>query len=323
MLHSNLGLGAAPLTPPQLDHLITQSTTITGATSRPSSPRSSASTPVSPSSPFSLFKSSKHDNIISLKQAHVHLASSSPSSPQMTFASAPSSSSSSHPPSFKVPSAPIPFPTSNNTNYVYNSPPSIIEASQSGLSQHSRTSSSFHEDVLAPGDVIGVGLTLRDEKLRMVPLIKHTANLDGSWVSNGSGFSSRPSSRPGTGSRSGRSGSSLILPPAPELEIVRRLGTGSYAIVYLAREVLKRPSNMIRPSSSSSRYEADDGFVIGQMDDDGENNGYNNSHIRSGAFVYGREFAVKCLSKANLDEEALSAQMAEVCNCYALICIFI
>jgi hypothetical protein len=28
--------------------------------------------------------------------------------------------------------------------------------------------------------------------------------------------------------------------------------------------------------------------------------------------VYGREYAIKCLSKANLDEEDLAAQMSEV-----------
>ena len=28
--------------------------------------------------------------------------------------------------------------------------------------------------------------------------------------------------------------------------------------------------------------------------------------------MYGREFAVKCLSKANLDDQALAAQLAEV-----------
>lgn len=86
--------------------------------------------------------------------------------------------------------------------------------------------------------------------------------------------------------------------PAKEFEVVRRLGAGSYAVVYLVREVLYRP-----PPS-------DDGHMstVGLMDMDDK--------FRPST-VYGREYAIKCLSKANLDEEALAAQMSEVCLCPA------
>jgi serine/threonine protein kinase len=79
-------------------------------------------------------------------------------------------------------------------------------------------------------------------------------------------------------------------PPANEFEVVRRLGTGSYAVVYLVQEVLSRPA----PSE-------DGHSIIGSMELDGKPE-----------TIYGREFAIKLLSKANLDEEALEAQMSEV-----------
>ncbi|VDC03633.1 unnamed protein product [Peniophora sp. CBMAI 1063] len=84
------------------------------------------------------------------------------------------------------------------------------------------------------------------------------------------------------------------LPPSPdqpprdaEYEVVRKLGTGSYAVVYLVREVLDRPLS-------------DDGHV-GSLDMDGQTD----------RIVYGKEYALKLLSKANLDDEALAAQLFE------------
>ncbi|KAF8893851.1 kinase-like domain-containing protein [Infundibulicybe gibba] len=62
---------------------------------------------------------------------------------------------------------------------------------------------------------------------------------------------------------------------AVEFEVVRRLGTGSYAVVYLVQEL--------------------DGQLLSRPDT-----------------VYGSKYAIKCLSKANLDDEALAAQMSEV-----------
>lgn len=113
-----------------------------------------------------------------------------------------------------------------------------------------------------PGDAVGDGSLLQGEPIRVVPL-----------------------------------GSNPRVPeheePAKEFEVVRRLGAGSYAVVYLVLEVLYRP-----PPS------ADGHILVGQMDSD---------DIRRPGTVYGREYAIKCLSKANLDEEALAAQMSEVC----------
>jgi serine/threonine protein kinase len=82
---------------------------------------------------------------------------------------------------------------------------------------------------------------------------------------------------------------------AREFQVVRRLGTGSYAVVYLVREVMSRP-----PSNPVS----DDGHV-GILDLD-------LSPTSSPPIVYGRDFALKVLSKANLDDAALTAQLTEV-----------
>ena len=80
---------------------------------------------------------------------------------------------------------------------------------------------------------------------------------------------------------------------AKEFQVVRRLGTGSYAVVYLVREVMSRP-----PSNPVS----DDGHV-GILDLD---------LAPPKPMVYGRNFALKVLSKANLDATALTAQLSEV-----------
>lgn len=76
---------------------------------------------------------------------------------------------------------------------------------------------------------------------------------------------------------------------AKEFQVIRRLGTGSYAVVYLVREVLSR-----NPVS-------DDGHV-GVLD----------LGPTPPPIVYGRSFALKVLSKANLDSAALTAQLTEV-----------
>lgn len=118
------------------------------------------------------------------------------------------------------------------------------------------------EDVLAPGDCVGEGILLQDEVVRLV----------GSTVE-----------------------ADDINAPAKEFEVVRRLGTGSYAVVYLVQEVLSRP-----PPSDDGH-----GSIMGSMELDGRSS-------RHSQTVYGREYAIKLLSKANLDEEALAAQMSEV-----------
>ena len=79
-------------------------------------------------------------------------------------------------------------------------------------------------------------------------------------------------------------------PPANRFEIVKKLGTGSYAVIYLVREVLSRPAHL-----------DDDHITLEGME-----------HLTSHPTVeYGRDFAIKCLPKANLDD-ALAMQMAEV-----------
>lgn len=139
--------------------------------------------------------------------------------------------------------------------------------------------------------------------------INTNIGLESSLSPNSSGYSLRLALRTNTNTSS-------VLPPAPELEIVRRLGTGSYAIVYLAREALRfsRPA-ALRPSSTRSKTEddgdGDDGMVVGgRMDSVGH--GASKGNRSSENVIYGREFAVKCLSKANLDDQALAAQLAEV-----------
>ncbi|KAJ3891267.1 CAMK/CAMK-unique protein kinase [Lentinula edodes] len=122
------------------------------------------------------------------------------------------------------------------------------------------------EDVLAAGDIVGEGATLQDETITLVSI--------GDPVSV-------------------RSDTPDYEQPAKEFEVVRRLGAGSYAVVYLVCEVLYRP-----PPS-------EDGHTFGTLDLDDVSS-------QRPKTVYGREYALKCLSKANLDEEALAAQMSEV-----------
>ena len=77
-------------------------------------------------------------------------------------------------------------------------------------------------------------------------------------------------------------------------------------MVYLVREVLYRA-----PEESNDQYE-DDGADLdmgmdGHSDSEGDRYG---KVVRENE--YGREYAVKLLSKANLDAEALEAQVLEV-----------
>ncbi|EIW83295.1 Pkinase-domain-containing protein [Coniophora puteana RWD-64-598 SS2] len=120
----------------------------------------------------------------------------------------------------------------------------------------STSPSSAIEDLLAPGDIVGDGIPLQGQLVRTARIQSPT--LEDFSISS-------------------------------EFEVVRRLGSGSYAVVYLVREVLSRP-----PVS-------EDGH-LGPIDLD----------IPPQRTVYGREFALKCLGKANLDDEALDAQLSEV-----------
>jgi hypothetical protein len=127
-------------------------------------------------------------------------------------------------------------------------------------SSHSSFSSVL-EDVLQAGDIVGEGVDLQGEVIRLVSPLAGPTSAE----------------------------------PAREFEVVRRLGAGSYAVVYQVLEVLERA-----PPSEDGHSS-----MMGHMDFDGK-------HVRSPSTIYGREYAIKCLSKANLDDEALTAQMDEV-----------
>ena len=144
--------------------------------------------------------------------------------------------------------------------------------------KHSRTASTAHsspppaspvalEDVLNERDWVGDGLRLLGEHIRAVPV---------------------------------RSGA---LPPshAPQeparwFEVVRKLGSGSYAVVYLVREVI---------SSSDPHHQQQPDDLQLAFGDDME------LDVPQSSVSYGREFAIKCLSKANLNRDALEAQLFE------------
>jgi hypothetical protein len=127
---------------------------------------------------------------------------------------------------------------------------------RSSSSQSSILSQPLH-DVLAPGDTVGEGSLLQGEPIRLV--------------------------------------SSSHTELAREFEVIKQLGTGSYAVVYLVQEVLSRPVH------------SEDGHMstIGLMELDTTNKPVQHT-------VYGREYAIKCLSKADLDQDALAVQMSEV-----------
>ena len=133
-----------------------------------------------------------------------------------------------------------------------------LPASRPATARHSSFGSSLIEDVLAPGDIIGPGILLQGHLIRPASTALLRDNTPGI---------------------------------APEFEVIRKLGTGSYAVVYHVREVLSRP------------IPSEDGHC-GTLD---------LGDTPTSSYVsYGREFALKCLSKANLDEDALAAQLSEV-----------
>lgn len=101
---------------------------------------------------------------------------------------------------------------------------------------------------------------------------------------------------------------------ASELEVVNKLGSGSYAVVYLVREVLHEP------------VDDDEDYFGGRLDFDDFGRTVsgrgkrvtdlwrsdkkkatavvaNGSSRKTTRALYGREFAVKVLSKQNLDED--------------------
>lgn len=128
------------------------------------------------------------------------------------------------------------------------------------------------EATLSEGDLIGEGLLLHGQPIRLVDMPSSPRD---------------PS-----------------LAPAAELQVIRKLGTGSYAVVFLVREVIRSI-----PSMASQ-----DDLPVGQFEMAGHAPATTTPFVR-----YGREFAVKCLSKASLTQEALEVQLLEVRASYLLV----
>lgn len=170
--------------------------------------------------------------------------------------------------------------------------PHLPTADSFGRSTSSNHSSFSAPDVLSPGDLIGEGMELQGEVVRCVPITP---------LPSPDLAPSQP--EPATPSQPS---SSIAAPSAEEpactFEVVRRLGTGSYAVVYLVREVL------YRAPVGEDLCEDDGADLDMSMDGHGD---MDTERIKR-ENVYGREYAVKLLSKANLDAEALEAQIFEV-----------
>ncbi|POW00828.1 hypothetical protein PSTT_12864 [Puccinia striiformis] len=95
------------------------------------------------------------------------------------------------------------------------------------------------------------------------------------------------------------------------LEVVRQIGVGSYAVVYLVREVLFDPDLEPEPvpvdSTFSQTPKASDGFAsLSKLDT------MSSPRVRGTTeVIYGRDFALKCLCKRNLSDELLVLQRGE------------
>jgi len=80
-----------------------------------------------------------------------------------------------------------------------------------------------------------------------------------------------------------------------QFEVVRQLGYGSYAIVYLVKEILYEPDHEHGDHDLFPHHDEEDG--------DGT--------MIQEKTIYGREFALKCLSKRNLTDEQIRVQKFE------------
>lgn len=209
---------------------------------------------------------------------HVSTAFSAVSSPASTPPSTPSPN-----PCLsikQVPRSPLTASPHQLPSPIPRSPhPLASNLSSYDAKSYGSSNSSVVADVLAPGDLVGDGLPLQGETIVRVPISSSEPRAD-------------------------------YDDPAKEFEVVRMLGTGSYAVVYLVREVLSRPCS---PASDDEHGVAVTGSM--EMDDD--------YFARHRAVEYGREYAIKVLSKANLDRDALDAQLFEVCYYRMDICAFI
>ena len=145
----------------------------------------------------------------------------------------------------------------------------VLSPSRPSSPQARSTHSSQIEDILSPGDLVGEGIPLLGEVLRLASI--------------------RSPERPPVANYED---------PAAEFEVVRQLGTGSDAVVYLVREVLSRdPPSEDDHVYPGGRLELDDTASLPLPTE------------------YGRQYAIKVLSRADffdLDEEELVAQFTEV-----------
>ncbi|KAF7790426.1 hypothetical protein EIP86_001381 [Pleurotus ostreatoroseus] len=166
-------------------------------------------------------------------------------------------------------SIPLPSPSLSNPPPSNFGPVSSLGSYQRSSTGSPSSFSSSAVDVLAPGDLVGEGLLLQNETVYKVPI---------------RGSVARPASEE----------------PMPTFEVVRLLGTGSYAVVYLVREVLH-----LAPVVTS-----DDGMDLDMSLDGHSVRDLDISQVKS-ENEYGREYAIKVLSKSNLDQDALDAQLVE------------
>ena len=120
-------------------------------------------------------------------------------------------------------------------DYARYSPPSPSSFQNAAASPGTTNASSrsslqqIHEEVLHPGDLVGEGLELAGETLRIVPAPERVSHHDDAYHST---------------LRNRWENTELVdgeveeeIKPARVLEVVKRLGNGSYAVVYLVREV--------------------------------------------------------------------------------------
>lgn len=167
-----------------------------------------------------------------------------------------------------------------------------------GQQQQRPMSPSFALDgILSEGDLVGEGIPLQGQILSRVQLDTIRS--------------------PTSHSRANSISTSLIpdeAEPSPTFQVVRKLGTGSYAVVYLVREVISPPSSP--PSSPSDSSKQDEGVF--EFDSSSSSSSPPSPRSptllprkRPPQLATGREFAIKCLSKANLDADALRAQLLE------------
>jgi hypothetical protein len=251
----------------------------------PSVHSSSLSSPSLPPTPSlgSSFPFSQHHTVPSPRLPSAQLAKAATRSPYVANAALPSAPVP-VPGGMRSPRSPKPAPLAYSAlpSPALPSPPlaahSTFSASNSYYGGASSTRSSFSSgaiDVLAPGEIVGEGLSLQGEIVRRVPM----DDVDGAKV--------------------------RAEEPANVFEVVRRLGAGSYAVVYLVREVL-------RMGDWQDEFCESDGADLDMSLDGHDRDEVCVYKQESRGHVYGKEYAVKLLSKANLDDEALNAQMCEV-----------